>query len=303
MASYPTNNSDFIVGKTSPDNINALAGDDTVYGSYTFSTLDSDTLHGGDNNDFLYGMGGNDFLYGDAGDDFLGAVGGYDDPGDDHMYGGSGKDTLYGGTGNDYLYGGSEDDTLDGGDGSDWLEGGEGHDLLRGGLMGDSLIGNAGNDNLQGGDGDDALYGDSLWGTASSGQDILYGGEGKDYLYGGNGNDALVGGNGEDFLAGNGSGNSTSDIDRLLGGSEADVFGLGYTGSFNTLNYTGSGYAVIMDFNAAQGDRIRIGSANSYTLKQVNLVGNAAQDMGIYHNGDLIAVVRDTLNVSAANIY
>jgi Ca2+-binding RTX toxin-like protein len=225
--------------------------------------------------------------------------------GDDVILGGSNTDVIVGNGGEDWIGGGAGNDILDGGAGNDTIDAGEGNDSVIGGLGGDSLIGNAGNDNMNGGDGDDALYGDNVLGgySAPSGQDLLYGGEGNDYLYGGKGNDTLVGGNGADFLAGNSYGGTTTDIDKLYGGGGADVFGLGYTGSYSSLDYSGSGYAVIMDFNAAEGDKIRIGSSNSYTLKQVNLVGGAAKDMGVYHNGDLIAVLQDTIKVSAANIY
>ena len=255
----------------------------------------NDSLYGGDGNDWLDGSYDDDVLYGGDGNDTLG----------NSIAPESGNDKMYGEAGNDAIYGGAGNDILDGGAGNDTIDAGEGNDSVIGGLGGDSLIGNAGNDNMNGGDGDDALYGDNVLGgySAPSGQDLLYGGEGNDYLYGGKGNDTLVGGNGADFLAGNSYGGTTTDIDKLYGGGGADVFGLGYTGSYSSLDYSGSGYAVIMDFNAAEGDKIRIGSSNSYTLKQVNLVGGAAKDMGVYHNGDLIAVLQDTIKVSAANIY
>gem|GEM_PF-1471521 len=300
---YGNSANNILQGNGGGDYIDGWEGDDILYGGTSTNFINT-------GNDVLVAWKGNDLLYGGDGDDWL--DGSY---GDDKLYGGEGNDTLgnsvapesgndkmYGGSGNDAIYGGSGNDTLDGGDGNDSVDAGEGNDFVSGGLGDDSLIGNAGSDNLQGGDGNDVLYGDKE-GSASSGQDLLYGGEGNDYLSGGNGNDLLVGGNGNDFLMGNNSGNATSDIDKLLGGSGADIFGLGYSGSYSTLNYTGSGYAVILDFNADLGDKIRLGSANSYTLKQLNLVGSAAQDTGIYSNGDLIAVVQDTVKISAANIY
>ncbi|WP_459993438.1 calcium-binding protein, partial [Methylosoma difficile] len=72
--------------------INALAGDDTVYGGDG-----KDTLNGGDGADSLYGYGDADTLNGNAGNDGLS--------------GGDGTDTLNGGTGSDALTGGEGADT------------------------------------------------------------------------------------------------------------------------------------------------------------------------------------------------
>lgn len=113
MAYYPgTNNSEVInisswgapVYPETAHSVNAMGGDDTVYGSAYY-----DILQGGTGNDTMYGNGGDDALVGQAG-----------------------NDQLYGGSGNDALWGGSVDagaDTLDGGAGDDRLYGGGGNDL------------------------------------------------------------------------------------------------------------------------------------------------------------------------------
>ncbi|MFM9925504.1 retention module-containing protein [Variovorax sp. H27-G14] len=82
-----------------------------------------------------------------------------------------------------------------------------------------------GNDTLLGNAGDDILFG-------QGGNDMLDGGTGSDTLLGGAGNDTLIGGPGDDIL---------------IGGSGADTF---------VWKSGDTGYDVIKDFNAAQGDRI-----------------------------------------------
>ena len=83
-------------------NIQALGGNDTVYG-----TKWSDWIDGGDGNDRLYGFNG-----------------------DDTLLGGAGSDSLYGGDGNDYFEGGIGADVLWGENGNDWMVGGDGGDQL-----------------------------------------------------------------------------------------------------------------------------------------------------------------------------
>ncbi|GAB4230964.1 MAG: hypothetical protein Kow00121_59670 [Elainellaceae cyanobacterium] len=164
----------------------------------------------------------------------------------------------------------------------------------------DVIYGGGGSDRLYGDEGNDLIFGDQAFGglSAPSGQDKLEGGDGDDWLYGGGGNDSLLGGRGKDYLDG-AFGGSTSEIDTLTGGADADTFGLGYTGSYTEVKYLGSGYAVITDFDAREGDKIRIGGSRSdYTLdKSQNLVGGDAADTAIYRSGDLIAVVQDNTDV------
>lgn len=80
--------------------VNALGGNDTVYGSaYT------DFLIGGAGNDTLYGNAGNDTLIGGSGNDVN-----FGGSGDDNIYSGAGNDELRGGTGNDTMWGATGDD-------------------------------------------------------------------------------------------------------------------------------------------------------------------------------------------------
>ncbi|WP_448188075.1 CAP domain-containing protein [Azospirillum sp. sgz301742] len=124
--------------------------------------------------------------------------------------------------------------------GADTLAGGDGADTLAGGQGGDLLLGNAGEDLLLG----------------NTGADTLFGGRDADTLFGGVDDDVLFGDAGDDLLSGD-----VGD-DRLTGGGGADHFAFG----------AGSGRDTITDFNAGEGDRIRL-SGIGYTLSS-----NAAGD-------------------------
>jgi hypothetical protein len=97
--------------------------------------------------------------------------------------------------------------------------------------------GGAGNDTLAGTDRIDAIAG-------RDGNDNLFGNGGGDFLDGGDGDDRLFGGDGRDILVG-GPGR-----DVLTGGAGADRF---------VLTALGDGRDVILDFDAAQGDRLDLG--------------------------------------------
>ncbi|HEX6375578.1 MAG TPA: hypothetical protein VFZ91_07635 [Allosphingosinicella sp.] len=93
----------------------------------------------------------------------------------------------------------------------------------------------------------DVIHGDQDGPSAdhifgNNGSDQLFGEAGSDTLEGGNGNDSLDGGSGNDVLAG---GNGQ---DVLTGGSGADIFVFG----------RGGGSDVVVDFDSAGGDRIRL---------------------------------------------
>ncbi|MBD1903624.1 hypothetical protein NDI44_27525 [Trichocoleus sp. DQ-A3] len=101
----PTNGSDFLFGDSLDNFINALDGDDLVFGQGG-----ADLLIGGNGKDELRGDDGNDSLFGGADNDKL--------------VGGKGQDFLFGGEGNDVLTGYSflgvdEKDVLSGGGGAD----------------------------------------------------------------------------------------------------------------------------------------------------------------------------------------
>ncbi|MEQ9456755.1 MAG: type I secretion C-terminal target domain-containing protein [Alphaproteobacteria bacterium] len=112
------------------------------------------------------------------------------------------------------------------GAGNDRITGGQNADVIDGGHGKDRIFGGGGNDGLRGGAGKDHLFG-------GDGDDTLTGGGGRDRLNGGGGDDTLTGGDGRD---------------RLEGGDGGDVFVLG------------NGLDTIVDFNAAEGDRLDVSS-------------------------------------------
>ncbi len=162
----------------------------------------------------------------------------------------------------------------------------------------DSLIayGKGGNDFIWGNNGNDFLNGDA-------GNDTLRGWNGNDWLYGGTGNDQLYGEAGDDFL--NGYLGYSNESDTLTGGTGADVFGLGYNGSYSEVGYLGQGFATITDFHSYEGDKVRLGgSISSYSLDQTqNLSGSSLVDTAIYYSGNLIAVLQDTTNFALQSSY
>jgi Ca2+-binding RTX toxin-like protein len=216
--------------------------------------------------DLLGQIGG---FVGGAGNDTLAGSGATDDAmwgegGDDVLMGGDGVDWLDGGPGNDSLFGGDLADELRGGPGSDWLEGGDGWDtlfaadphapetealsdrnMLIGGAGRDQLFGGLGFDTLDGGIGDDLLWGDfgDDWLSGGDGEDLLYGWDGADRLDGGAGDDTLLGGLGADVM---------------LGGAGADLFIVGLRNAALPES-TGAAADWLVDFRAAEGDRISLG--------------------------------------------
>ena len=194
-------------------------------------TPGDDTLNGGSDDDTIRGRGGDDTIDGGGGDDDI--RGG---SGDDTIDGGSGDDEIRGRGGDDTIDGGSGDDELRGNRGDDAISGSGGDDDLHGGKGDDTIYGDEGNDILRGKAGDDTLYG-------GAGDDTFYGKAGDDTLYGGAGDDELRGGKGDDILYG-GSGDDT-----LTGGKGADIF---------VLNTDATGTDTITDFNANDGDKIRV---------------------------------------------
>ena len=99
---YGTGSNDRLLGDATAENIDALGGDDTVFGGGG-----GDSIRGGEGRDSLLGDAGGDTIFGDAGNDWI--VVGSDD---DTLYGGAGADALNGGLGDDTLTGGADADTF-----------------------------------------------------------------------------------------------------------------------------------------------------------------------------------------------
>lgn len=131
--------------------------------------------------------------------------------------------------------------------------------------------------------------------------DVFWGGDGNDTLFGNAGNDDLDGGTGDDWLIGNSSNNS-KDRDRLSGGVGADTFVIGY---YNKPLYNQAGnddYALILDFNPNEGDKIQLTRDGKHRLDYISGRPGTYDGTYIYVNTgngeDLIAIVRGETNLN-----
>ncbi|MBD2459867.1 S8 family serine peptidase [Oscillatoria sp. FACHB-1407] len=159
-------------------------------------------------------------------------------------------------------------------------------------------------ENAIAGDGRDIVTGNAV-------DNQLQGGRNDDTLIGGGGNDVLLGGNQADTLIGCGAERGIATIDRLTGGSGADLFVLGDGIAVFYGDAVGAGagladYAVITDF-AADADRIQLyGNASLYSLGASPIATETGT--AIYLNRvtspDLVAVIRGVnptdLNLAAS---
>jgi len=142
-----TSDSETISGTLLDDLIDALAGNDTIFGNHG-----DDAIYGGLGDDQVQGGTGNDQIFGQGGDDTL-----FGQEGDDKIYGGEGSDQIQGGMGNDLLYGGDGDDYLYGDDGNDILLGEFGSDQIQSGSGDDIIVSEFGVNNIWTGDGSDKI--------------------------------------------------------------------------------------------------------------------------------------------------
>lgn len=166
--------------------------------------------------------------------------------GQDRIFAGAGNDTVDGGSGVGYLRGEDGDDSLVGGASFDDLHGNQGNDTASGGLGDDWVVGGKDDDRLFGDDGADLVYG-------NLGDDTLDGGNGADVVRGGQGNDTLMGGAGNDFVSGD------RGDDTMTGGAGADLFH----------SSSDAGLDRVLDFNAAEGDRVLLDPGTTYSVAQV----------------------------------
>ncbi|MBE2277546.1 MAG: hypothetical protein IAE87_14775 [Rhodobacteraceae bacterium] len=237
-------------------------------------------VHGGDGSDSISTVEGGSLLVGGGGDDHFNVSIGF----------GGVADTVDGGSGNDQLtfdmsFGDSNrfavdpagnvhiegiltatgierfviigpelDSVITLGAGQDTVIGGGANDLISGGAGDDVISGTWGNDTLSGDHGND-LVGDD------SGRNILSGGQGADTLQGGEGADTLNGGWG---------------YDSLSGGMAADFF-------FH-LGVAGHGADWVMDYSAAENDRLTFGITSATGADfhvAFGAAGRASGDAGV----------------------
>ncbi|WP_147126394.1 calcium-binding protein [Shimia ponticola] len=98
-------------------------------------------IAGGLNDDWIEALGGDDHVWGGSGHDMI--LGG---DGNDHLWGNSGRDTIDGGAENDVIHGGLGNDSVSGGMGDDSIDGEDGDDHIEGNAGNDTLTGGAGSD-------------------------------------------------------------------------------------------------------------------------------------------------------------
>jgi hypothetical protein len=92
-------------------------------------------------------------------------------------------------------------------------------------------------------------------------------------------------------------------VATLTGGANADTFVLGAQSYYNF--YTGSGFALITDFNSSEGDKIALfETLDKYTLVSGNFgYGTAALDTKILFGNDEIGVLQDITNLTSNGLH
>jgi Ca2+-binding RTX toxin-like protein len=265
----------------------------------TTPTEGDDTLTGDETPNYIDGLGGNDTIFGLGGNDTL--LGGQ---GDDYLDGGDGIDSLNGGDGNDTIAGiGSN---IDGGAGMDYLTLDYSllsQSTNTANITFDSFGNGSGTDGttiknievfiFEGSEGNDFVDASAnnffTFLSGRIGNDTLLGGSGNDNLAGGNGIDSLNGGDGNDTIfAGMGS--------KIDGGAGTDDLFLEYRQSASTANITinsigiGSGTdgtnfqnIEILDFGGSEGNDFVDASATNYA---VSLIGHSGNDTLLGGQGD-----------------
>ena len=303
----PTSGDDTITGDAQPDIIDALGGNDTVYGGGG-----DDELLGGSGNDALYGQQGNDSLLGGTGDDRYeidrtDTITEQIDEGNDSVYF---RDDSFTGTyflpsnvenltmvgyfNNLSAFGNGLDNRIFGNNtGNDTLSGGAGNDYIQGDFAymhgSYSFSGNTGSDLIRGGAGNDVIWGDQGEGRDliySLANDTLFGDNGDDVLYGPAGVDTMDGGLGNDTLYG-GAGNDVLDggFDLLPPGKEADLFGGDYFPGNDTLT-GGAGDDAYLFGRSSRSDRV-VETAVSGEANQLRFeAGVIAADVAIRREGN-----------------
>jgi Ca2+-binding RTX toxin-like protein len=240
------------------------------------------------------------------------------DTSDNRLDGGAGDDWIRGGVGADLLIGGAGVDTADYGNATAGVV----FDATGAGMGGDAagdrlqsieiVVGSQFGDVLAAGVGVLALYG-------AAGNDTLNGSAGDDLLVGGAGSDSLSGGAGIDTAdysdsasavlidlganlgsGGDAEGDSFRGIERLVGsqfvdslrGDESDNILIGGSGAdslfggggFDTIDYSISGSAVVVDLLAGVGSG---GDAHGDVFAQIDaVIGSAFADNLTGDNGD-----------------
>lgn len=256
------------------------AGTDTIINVEQLAgTAFNDTLLGNGSDNVISGNDGNDIIDGRAGGDVL-----FGGKGDDTLYGGDGNDTLLGQGGNDTVYGGAGDDLINGGNwysvrirdtgpNNDYIDGGTGTDKVYYNMAYGPVNVNLSSGVATGGAGINAFT-QTLLNIenvdATSGNDTLIGSDADNVLFGDYGDDILVGNGGNDRLLG------SAGSDQMTGGSGADTF---------VMDLMRAGKDLVLDFSAAEGDKIDISSFTNYATTYWHATGAHFLDNGAAFTG------------------
>jgi Ca2+-binding RTX toxin-like protein len=186
-----------------------------------------------------------------------------------------GSHLLIGGPRNEAYEGSAGADGMYGGDGADTLAGHGGANVLQGNQGNDSITAEGGSDTIYGGQGNDVIVSGLGVGAETTeivngnkGDDTITGGNGNDLLFGGQGNDSIQGGGGDDWMSGD------LGDDTLSGGSGGDVFFALHNGGDDR----------VLDFNGAEGDRVRVEAGVPFDIHQdgmdtLILIGHGSSTM------------------------
>ena len=237
---------------------------------------------------------------------------------DNLLVGNEYNNKLNGHGGRDHLVGYDGNDVLDGGPGADIMAGGSGNDIYKVDNYDDSVfeydigLGYQGYDTVH-----SYLYsyilpiyieelelqGNAYYGAGNSATNVLKGSNQDNHLFGAGGYDILIGNAGRDILTDGYFGANESDH---MWGDAQDYSG-GYADTFlignkNRVYYQDGGDAHIYDFSSQDGDKINLGSSANRNLislvQNQNLFGGPGLDTQVLYNGNRVAILYDTTDVS-----
>lgn len=184
------------------------------------------------------------------------------DDGSNLVIGGPAGEVLEAHDGDDAFYGGAGGDTILAHGGDNLIQGNQGNDNILSDEGADTILGGQGDDSIASGTGLVPVPSAAGVGPISpEAGDLVNGNKGADSIAGGGGNDTLLGGQDNDSIQGRG-GNDWISGDRgddtLTGGAGGDVF----------LAVAHGGDDRVLDFNGAEGDRIRVEAGVAFDIRQ-----------------------------------
>ncbi len=228
------------------DYIDALAGNDTVYGSQAA--------------DVIIGNSGSDYLYGNAGDDTFVIEG--SDSGFDRVNGGDGVDAVLGSTVNDSF----RFSSFSGANTVEVIDGVSGTDIIQGSTSNNTL--DFRNTELRNISRIDADKGnDTVYGSAAG--DTIVGGDGSDYLYGDAGDDTFI------------INDTDTGYNRYNGGDGSDtVLGTVLDDEIHISSFSGANTVEVIDGQGGVNRIVGSSSNNTLNFSATQLLSIAEIDAG-----------------------